>query len=140
MSSKLSMAILFMLPAYAATSETPDIILSTETLLKKSDEYFMDDSISVDLDGNESTPEEIEYSYTRIGPPGTCEKSDCTPETSPTITFIVHVNGAEHPVNYLCASVGIYKTKTKGLKDIFCGPKTRLIWSGEEYKSKDGLK
>ncbi|WP_256852674.1 hypothetical protein [Pantoea sp. Fr+CA_20] len=78
----------------------------------------------------------IEYTYSDSTPPGTCYQADCSASLneSPIITFEIKMHdGKSLDASYMCTSLGVGKNKHKGMRDIFCGPKYILKWSGSEY-------
>lgn len=124
-------------PQAIATSESPDILVSTESIIKKTGALFYDGQIPVDMDGDGSYDSTIHYGYSRLGPAGTCSNTlDCAPETKPVITFYIDLDGKILPANFICESIGIYASKTNQRRNLFCGPQTKLYWNGSEYTNK----
>lgn len=117
-----------------AAPEHPEILVSTESILKATEEPFYDGRIPIDIDGDRTNDSTINYSYSKIGPSGTCSNEpDCTPETRPIITFYIETKNKNIPINFMCESIGIYHKKTNNNRDLFCGPNTKLHWDGHDY-------
>lgn len=117
-----------------ADSESPDILISTESITNATDDLFYDGKIPIDIDGDGNNDSIINYAYSRLGSTGTCaDSSDCAPETKPIITFYIDLHGKNTPINFMCESIGIYTSTTNQHRNLFCGPKTKLYWNGQEY-------
>lgn len=132
-----SIAFIFLIYAHAnalAKPELPEILISTESIITTTDDLFYDGKISIDIDGDGNNDGSINYAYSRLGPTGTCtDNSDCAPETKPIITFYIVLHGKNIPINFMCESIGIYASTTNQRRNLFCGPKTKLYWNGQEY-------
>lgn len=121
-----------------ANSEPPEILTSTEIITNTTDDLFYDGAIQFDIDGDGNNDSIINYSYSRLGPTGTCgDNSDCAPETKPIITFYIDLGSTNIPINFMCESIGIYPRTTNKHRDLFCGPKTKLYWDGQGYIEKN---
>lgn len=109
----------------------PQILISSDELSKKSEELFIEGKIPVDLEGNGRNKSIINYSYIKIGPPNFENGNEKISE--PVITIDIDTPKESLKINYLCSAIGIYKEKTNGYRDLFCGPTVRLRWTGSEY-------
>jgi hypothetical protein len=118
-----------------ATPETPEILISAKEITETTTEQFQDGQIAIDVNGDGLNDSVINYFYSRIGPPGTCgeDANNCTPTTNSTITFDIDLPDRKTNISFSCNAIGIYLKKSNQHRDIFCGPKIRLHWTGQEY-------
>lgn len=112
---------LFLLCSFSLFSkDLPVIVVDADKIKEKTMELFFDSAEVVDLNGNNSI-DSIVYTYS---------------DFPPKLTFDVTVDGEKKYIGLICNSIGIFKGKNKGMRSIFCGPKTKLIWNGYKYISK----
>ena len=52
----------------------------------------------------------------------------------PKFIIDVTIDNDRKEIGLICDSIGFFKGKTKGMRDLFCGPNTKLIWNGYTYK------
>jgi hypothetical protein len=126
---------LFILSSGNVIASVPTILVSALDLKATHVEEGSSGSINVDIDNN-GIDDVINYIYSSITPPGTCDKEDCMSEldSSPMLTFQIKLNKKDNiNVSYMCNSIGIYSTKTKGMYDLFCGSEYKLQWNGNDY-------
>ncbi len=92
-------------------------------------------SVSVDIN-DDGYQDSIEYTFSSIAPPGTCDQSDCMSklDNSPILTFHIKMhNGKSYDGTYMCTSLGVSSIKHNKMKDVLCGPRYVLRWNGKEY-------
>jgi hypothetical protein len=111
---------LFVLSFPLLAKEFPKILLDATSIKQKSNELFLDGRLPVDLNGNKSK-DYIDYTYSDL---------------PPKLVFDVTVDNEKYDLGLICDSIGIFKENTKGMKDVFCGPESRLIWNGLTYEVK----
>jgi len=129
---KIALSIILALgSALCHASSKPQILISADEISEQSEELFVEGKISVDLQGNGDNKSTINYSYNKIGPPNFENGNDKISE--PVITIDIDTPKENLKISYLCSSIGIYKEKNNGYRDIFCGPSFRLKWNGSEY-------
>lgn len=60
-----------------------------------------------------------------------CKK--CKPITKSVLTAYIDLGKSRVNINFMCDSIGLYDEISHGMRDIFCGPNTRLTWDGKNY-------
>ncbi len=98
--------------------ELPIILIEANKIKENSTELFFDGTLNVDLNGN-SIMDQINYTY-----------SDLLPK----IIIDVTIDNERKEVGLICDSIGVFREKEKGMRNLFCGPKFKLIWNGNAYK------
>lgn len=127
----LIFSVLFYTTAHADNFST---LVDTKEIERHTAEIFYDDSIRIDIDGDGKLDSTLHFSYSRIGPSSSCENLDsCNINTGSVITSYIETPHKKIQINYMCKSIGIYSTKSKNYRDIFCGPDLNLHWDGENY-------
>ncbi len=89
-----------------------------DKIKENSNELFFDESLKVDLNGN-AIIDQINYTYSDL---------------PPKFIIDVTVDNDRKEIGLICNSIGFFKGKTNGMRDLFCGPNTKLIWNGYTYK------
>lgn len=118
----------------AGRCEEPSVLVSAEKIAEITDDLFYDGSIEFDIDGDGRPDSALVFSYSKIGPASTCKVGEkCKPQTTSIITAHIDSGNSRIQVNFMCGSIGLFTKKTMGLRDIFCGPNTRLKWDGRNY-------
>lgn len=103
---------------FSFSMELPTILAEADKVKESSTELFFDGILSVDLNGNSIT-DQINYTYS---------------DFPPKFIIDVTIDNERKEVGLICNSIGVFREKTKGMINLFCGPKFKLIWNGNAYK------
>ena len=98
--------------------ELPIILAEANKIKESSTELFFDGTLNVDLNGN-SIIDQINYTYSDL---------------PPKLIIDVTIDNERKEVGLICDSIGVFREKEKGMRNLFCGPKFKLIWNGSAYK------
>lgn len=109
-----------MLSFVSFASDKPVMILDANEIKQSTSELFLDDVISVDLNGNK-IKDSISYTYS---------------DMPPKIVFDVIVDGQKKKVSLICNSISIYKVMHNKMRDLSCGMNKHLYWNGKTYVDK----
>ncbi len=103
---------------FSFSKDLPVILIVADKIKENSNELFFDESLKVDLNGN-AIIDQINYTYSDL---------------PPKFIIDVTVDNDRKEIGLICNSIGFFKGKTNGMRDLFCGPNTKLIWNGYTYK------
>lgn len=112
-------------------------IISVEEIQKNTEDFFVEGVFEIALQEGNTTPNHINYLYSKIGPTPACgTKEECSPTSESVITFNITGGGLEKRinVNYMCTSIGVYQAFHNGMRDLNCGPNYKLVWTGIKYE------
>lgn len=104
---------------FGFANEFPTILLDADKVKESSGELFFDGVLKVNLNGN-NTIDEINYTYSDL---------------PPKFVIDVTIDNEKKDIGLICNSIGFFRTKTQGMKDLFCGHQYKLIWNGHVYKT-----
>lgn len=112
----------------------PLMLVSTEQIARETSDLFYDGSINVDITGGGQADSSLNFSYSKTGPTSTCPDTEkCKPITKSVLTAYLDLEKSRIHINFICDSIVLYDEISHGMRDIFCGPNTRLTWNGKNY-------
>lgn len=118
----------------SAQCAPPLMLVTTEQIARKTSDLFYDDSINIDITGGGQIDSSLNFSYSKIGLASTCpDTKKCKPITKSVLTAYLDLGKSRIHINFMCDSIGLYDEISHGMRDIFCGPNTRLTWDGKNY-------
>lgn len=103
---------------FSFAKDFPVILAEADKVKESSKELFFDGILKVDLNGN-NIMDQINYTYSDL---------------PPKFIIDVTIDNSRKEIGLICNSIGFFKGKTQGMRDLFCGPNTKLVWSGKTYK------
>ena len=103
---------------FSFAKELPIILAEADKIKASSSELFFDGTLSIDLNGN-LIMDQINYTYSDL---------------PPKFIIDVTVDNDKKKISLICNSIGFFKDKTHGMRDLFCGPNSKLRWNGYTYK------
>lgn len=134
--SDLLCMVFFFCAEFAYASNYKELV-SIKEVQKRNNEMFEEGVIRQSLEGNSSVSNVINYAYTKIGPTPACGIEDeCKPNSESIIAFYISGGNLKKNIliDFMCDSIGVYDNYHNGMRDIHCGPDSKLIWNGSKYE------